>query len=202
MQNDQRKRKPRLSSRHFNCIQCCAIHNHKGLHASRALREPFTPLIVPPPISPAVGLNRHHLPKIRKTDTFFLLAVKLKHKDHNQLFECSPFTFYPTFYPSFPPVFPSHLDLISLGPVPRNNCWLALLARQELEDKLPNTSWEEIETDGGWRGYGVWGVVVVEKCFRGGRIVPKGVEVKHTGALICNSNEACLQWITQRRTLA
>lgn len=29
--------------------------------------------------------------------------------------------------------------------------------------------------------------------FRGGGIVPKGVEVKRAGALICNSNEACLQ---------
>lgn len=29
--------------------------------------------------------------------------------------------------------------------------------------------------------------------FGDGGIVPKGVEVKRAGALICNSNEACLQ---------
>lgn len=89
---------------------------------------------------------------------------------------------------------PPHPFQTGLGPVPMNKCWLALLARWALEDKLPNTGWEQIETERGGcrkrkrkrkkRRREGW--------FSKGGIAPKGVEVKCARALICNSNEACL----------
>lgn len=49
----------------------------------------------------------------------------------------------------------------------------------QLDDKLPNTGWEQIETE--------WGVCMLgERDSDGGR-----PEVEHAEALICNSNEGC-----------
>ena len=106
-------------------------------------------------MSPEVILNRHQCAKNKKAVTFSLPVAKQEHMDRNQLLSVLPSLFTQPFIPSFSPVFPPHPDLTSLGPEPRNNCWPALLARQELEDKLPNTSREEIETDGGCGG-GEW----------------------------------------------
>lgn len=54
----------------------------------------------------------------------------------------------------FPPISPPQTVQTGLGQVPGNKSWPTLLARPELEDKLPNTGWDQIETERGmhcWR---------------------------------------------------
>lgn len=94
---------------------------------------------------------------------------------------------------AFPPVYPQQTVQTGLGQLPGNKCWPTLLARRELEDKLPNTGWDQIETEKGDASL-EGGEKRRERCgFSDGGMVPKGIEVKRTRALICNSNEACLQ---------
>lgn len=50
---------------------------------------------------------------------------------------------------AFPPVYPQQTVQTGLGQLPGNKCWPTLLARRELEDKLPNTGWDQIETEKG-----------------------------------------------------
>lgn len=120
------------------------------------LKEP--PLPLPPLI-----ISHHPLLSLAVTLTgiickdqrgsYVLPVAETKYKDQNHLLGWWPFALpSPPPHPPFPSIFPPHPVQTGLGPAPRNKCSLALQARRELEDKLPNTGWERIETERGMHG--------------------------------------------------
>lgn len=165
-------------------------------YASRALKGTPTCHITPPSPVTSTDANRHHLQRSGRQ----LPVAENKPKDQNQLLGWWPLCTSPASAPSSPLFcYPSSSSCPD-WPWPSAQEQVLSGFAVQLEDKLPNTGWEQIETEWWMHRWG-WGRGLKKKkkkkggrrWFRGGGIVPKGVEVKRAGALICNSNEACLQ---------
>lgn len=171
----------------FTVNHVASIHNHKGPHASRALKGTSTPppstYITPP--SPLTSIickdqrGRHVLPVAETTQRSELTSTVVA--------LCTPFTSSP---PPFPQSFLLILSRLALAQCPGTSAgWICRpVGRQTTQYKLG--------ADGDRVGYAWREEKGVKKKKEGdgssdGGMVPKGVEVKRAGALICNSNEGC-----------
>lgn len=170
-----------------------SIHNHKGRHASGALKGTSTPTvyhITPPPPVTSSDWNRHHLQRSERS----LWTTCCRNKNQR-----------PTPSPGVVEFSTPNTLFLRL---PSSSCpdWPWLHAQEQtladFADKMrivrQTTQYRpgaDRDTEGDvWTGVKIGRERVTLRG--GGGVGPRGVEVKRAKASICNSSEACVQWIT------